>query len=67
MSDTYDPDENPTRDAAPRATGIPDEHEAEDVDALGLPDHEFLGMNPAHANKETAPGDPPVPDQAGGA
>lgn len=35
-----------------------------DIDEVGLPDHDFLGMTPGTANEETDPDDPPVPDQA---
>jgi hypothetical protein len=36
----------------------------DDIDAVGLPDTDQLGLTPATANDETGPDDPPVPDQA---
>jgi len=61
MSDPKDPDENPSREE-PRVSEVhrPDD----DVDEVGMPDLDFLGMSPGDANEETAQGDPPVPDQA---
>jgi len=60
MSDPKDPDENPSREE-PHVSEV---HRPEDGDDVGMPDLDFLGMSPGDANDETAPGDPPVPDQA---
>jgi hypothetical protein len=61
MSDPIHPDENPDREDPQ----VPAVHGSdEDVDSVGLPDHDFLGLSPGDANDETEPSDPPVPDQA---
>ena len=61
MSDVTGPDENENPDETPEVPKVYDMEE--DVDSVGLPDHDFLGLDPGDANKETAPGDPPVPDR----
>ena len=62
MSDAKDPDTNQTEPDQPEVPEVFDMDD--DVDAVGLPDHDFLGLSPGDANKERGPGDPPFPDQA---
>ena len=59
MSDTRDPDRDQIEDVSAE---VPKVYEMEEqTDDVGLPDHDFLGLDPGDANKETEPGDPPVP------
>lgn len=60
MSDVTEPDENETQDEHEEAQKVYDMDE--NADSAELPDIDFLGMTPGDANKETDPGDPPVPD-----
>ena len=55
MSNVREPDENP--DAEVSEVFPPDE----DVDSVGMPDHDFLGLSPGDADEETEPGAAPVP------
>ena len=57
MSDPKNPDENPSAEE-PR---VPEVYRDDDVDSVGLPDHDLLGMTPGDANEETQPGEGPVP------
>lgn len=52
----------PGAEDVPRVPEVYDRDD--DIDEVGLPDDEFLGMTPGTANEETDPDDPPVPDQA---
>jgi len=59
MSDARDTNPTPKADDAGE---VPEVYPRdEDVNEVGLPDHDFLGLDPGDANEETDPGDPPVP------
>ena len=57
MSDPREPDENPDAEASEVSELFP----PHDVDSVGMPDHDFLGLSPGDADDETDPGAAPVP------
>jgi hypothetical protein len=62
MSDPERVNTEPGAEDVPRVPEV--YHRDDDIDAVGLPDTDQLGLTPATANDETGPDDPPVPDQA---
>ena len=58
MADLKEPDENPDAEASEVSEVYPPD---EDVDSVGMPDHDFLGLSPGDADDETEPGAAPVP------
>lgn len=57
MSQVREP-ENPDAEVSEVSEVFPSD---EDVDSVGMPDHDFLGLSPGDADDETEPGAPPVP------